>query len=97
MKYKGVAHHLCANPELDSLRKHGKSFHRLSPEHAKEVEENVGDLRIHAVFRDTPEEAMQDALALCQAHDLHENYAMIKRQDGHYFTSVDLALRAEKA
>lgn len=91
MKYRGVAHHVSFSPELYALYKHAKSFKHLPKEHQAAAEAHEGDIHRHANLRDTPEEAMEDALALCEKEGLEVGYALIKREDGHYFTDVKSA------
>lgn len=94
--YRGVAHYLACNPELDALRKHGKSFSKLADHHQKAIhDDGLGDLAVSAADRSDPKQAMQDAISLCATNDLEPTYAMIKRNDGHYFTSPEHAIMAE--
>ncbi len=90
MKYQGVAHYLCANPELEALYRHGKSYRFLPEEHKKSVDNTaLGDFALSPIERDDPAQAMADAVAMCDKQGLERGYAMIKRTDGHYFTAVD--------
>ena len=96
MKYTGVAHHLCTNPELVALYRHGKSFKHLPIAHQKSVMDRIGDIATSSAYRDDPQTAMDDAIKLCATEGLEIGYATIKRDDGQYFTSVNEALKAQE-
>jgi hypothetical protein len=92
MNYCGVAHLFSDNLELHALRLFRKSHHKLDEQQQEAVaKELIRDIAICDTPRDNPQEAWDDAVKLCEAQGLAIGYAMIKREDGMYYTHVSEA------